>query len=267
MHQITAFPHAHYNAQNKFGYLCFYYPFDGVRQKLISYRQWNVDSCSPQILEYKNGQAEMISSFLNPFTQLLKFALSETGGDNSDSTTHAYLVPVPASRSSIDYSHIANPRPLPAEQQHTQPKPPIRIDLAPPPPIDPASRANCEFRNLIFCRQLTQRASSYQLANILYRTINKPARTRWSTEQHTNSLTLAPDFSGSDFSQFDFTQLPPRPLFILVDDIVTSGGTLFGCEAVLKRNFPECTVIKLALALTRSPHRFLGLGNLNTAAG
>jgi hypothetical protein len=91
MIKIDRFPHAHYDSQNRLGYLALYYPLSAVRDGVLSEENWRQESYSPEILNYKVGRDHDIRWFAEPFLNLIHHAVS------SITVEATYLVPVPSS--------------------------------------------------------------------------------------------------------------------------------------------------------------------------
>jgi hypothetical protein len=88
MIKIDRFPHAHYDSQNRLGYLALYYPLSAFRDGILSEENWRQESYSPEILNYKVGRDHDIRWFVEPFLNLIHHAISSTAIETT------YFVPV-----------------------------------------------------------------------------------------------------------------------------------------------------------------------------
>jgi hypothetical protein len=217
MPDIDRYPHADYDARNMFGYLAYYYAHEAVKEKKLKVEQWRFESWSAQILDYKEGKPEAIAHFVPPFLELIECAVGP------GRKRPVYLVPVPSSKAhgSPHYSRV------PKDNEHAR---------------------NRDDRNVVFCLRLIVAGGkhlSLRLCDVVRRTQDKPPKEKWSPLQHIETLAVDESKIPDD--------LPEAPIFVLVDDLHTDGGTMLACRMLLLRWFERCTVIRLALGKTCDP--------------
>ena len=101
MLKIENFKDAFYNAEEKFGYLAYYYPFNKFSN---DYSFWKHETYSSNILDFKEGKEEDIKFFVKSFCSLIEYVLSLL------QKTDAFLVPVPSSIAWNDPNFKTTPR-------------------------------------------------------------------------------------------------------------------------------------------------------------
>lgn len=216
---IPEFPNAEYEASERRGFLCFYYPSGAVKGKALDPEIWRGKSYSPEILDYKEGKAYAFEFFAPPFLNLLDFVLK------TEKSQQASLIPVPSSIQWDDSRFSRKPR------AKTDPSPRNRDD-----------------RNSVFCNLLSSRNSRLKTLDILLRQSGKQEKETWTADRHAKSLSVqvqaAPKFN------------PKTQLFVLVDDVSTKGGTLEGAKKAILTQFPNTTVVSLSLAQSKDPSSF-----------
>ncbi|MCX6125030.1 MAG: hypothetical protein NTV34_09840 [Proteobacteria bacterium] len=122
MIKIDRFPHAHFDSQNRLGYLALYYPLSAIRDDILSEENWRQESYSPEILNYKVGRdhdirwfAEILNYkvgrdhdirwFVEAFLNLIYHAISSIAIETT------CLVPVTSSIGWNDPKFSSQPRP------------------------------------------------------------------------------------------------------------------------------------------------------------
>ena len=217
---IPNFPHAQFDVTKGFGFLAHYYPHDALKDEELSIEQWRFQSYSPEILNYKEGQLHHIAYFKKPFLKLIETALASTKRKN------AILVPVPSSIKHDDPSFSQVPR-------------------------KKGDKRNRDDRNVVFCKGLSLANPNLTLADILVRVKSKPQKATWTASEHAKSLTINQETApGSGFSG----------VFILVDDVCTKGGTIYGAKKVLGEAYGASTIVMLTLGLSKDPAQFQPVG-------
>lgn len=215
MLNIPNFPHAHYDPETRTGYLCLYYPSNSIDKSL-----WRYESYSAEILNYKEGQEAHIQFFVDPFLQLIEYALAV------EWATRATLVPAPSS-TKFDAPEFSR---VPMQKSS-------------------ANKRNRDDRNLVFCNQLSLKNNNLQTLEIIRRSKGKPRKAAWNAATHAASVQVKP-------GQARINKDTPT---IVVDDVITNGGTMDGMRIVIQKAYPETTIIRLALAKTAAPADFQAL--------
>ena len=217
--KIDRFPHAVYDQDNRLGYLLDYYPYDSTRGGTLSPHQWRYESWSSQVLDYKEGGKPAIEFFVKPILSLIHYSLNSLFYDS------AYLIPVPSSLAHDDPAYSTVPY-----QRGSK------------------DRKNRDDRNTVFCNLIAAEDTKFRVADILSREESKPEKETWSAKRHAKSMAIrgygiaaVQDFSGA---------------FILIDDIITHGGTIQGARKVLEDHFSKATVVSLALGHSKDPTQF-----------
>jgi predicted amidophosphoribosyltransferase len=117
-------------------------------------------------------------------------------------------------------------------------------------PRQKGEKRNRDDRNLAFCNLLATHDTRIEVRNFLFRTTSKTEKETWTADQHAASLVFASDIT----PKRDF-----KGLMILIDDVITDGGTMEGAKIILAEQYPEAVIIKLAIGFSRSPHDFTPL--------
>lgn len=192
---VNRFPHASYDPQRQTGFLVYYYPYDAVNSGAFDIKQWRHETFSPEVLDYKEGRPEHIEYFVALFIELINHALRESKKNN------AFLVPVPSSINHDNplYSTILRKKGM-------------------------RDSRNRDDRNIVFCHKLGEHDTRLQVADILYRVTAKPEKADWTPEQHKRSL---------DLKTILDRDANAAATFILVDDVMTHGGTMQGAKGIL----------------------------------
>ncbi|MBM4253829.1 MAG: phosphoribosyltransferase [Deltaproteobacteria bacterium] len=221
MLNIEQYPHASYDPRTRIGYLALYFSYPGPQspEPTISMANWRKNSHSSAILNFKEGKKQHIEQFIAPFYQLIYQVMS------LEKASEAYLVPMPSSRSPNSPDYCDQPR-----------------------ISKPNEARNRDNRNHVFCQFLRKKDEHQRLhiADIISRQFDKPEKARWSVMEHAQSLQLR---------RFD-NLCGPSSVFILIDDVVTTGNTFGGARHLLNQRYPNVPVICLALGKTTTPHEF-----------
>ena len=193
------------------GYLAYYYPYTQVPD---SYRElWRYWSYSPNILDFKSGEEEHIKFFVKPFCALIQHALSLL------TEKEAFLVPVPSSIAKDDFNFKSTPRKA-------------------------GDTRNRDNRNIIFCSLINIENNNLKPLDILFRKRGKEEKTKWTKEQHKQSLRVISNQGLRINSGFP-------GVIILIDDVVTSENTMLGAKLLLEEVYPHAKIIRLSISKTK----------------
>jgi hypothetical protein len=135
-----------------------------------------------------------------------------------------YLVPVPSSIAWNDPAYSRKPRAK-------------------------GDKRNRDDRNIIFCNCISSANTLLKVADILVRTTGKTEKMTWNANQHAQSLALSGTLLSKEFDG----------VLVLVDDVVTNGGTMSGAKIVLQKEFPKAMIVCLSIGSSRSPQDFEAL--------
>ncbi|MBI4405170.1 MAG: hypothetical protein HY537_13495 [Deltaproteobacteria bacterium] len=223
--QIERFPHAQYDKSTKRGFLCYYYPYDAVKEKTLDASLWRDESYSPEILNFKEGRDADIDYFVRPFLQILYQSLK------IEKISSAILIPLPSAipHNSPKFSTIARDKTK----------------------RDARNRDN---RNSIFCSLLSARDSQFQTLDILIRVKPKKEKEEWTAQQHAQSM---------EVRYFSDTSVSLNSALVLVDDVCTKGHTSDGAKLILSEHFPGVSILSLSLGQSQSPSDFKSLRQRN----
>ena len=207
MIEIPKYPHANYDPKEMVGYLAHYYPYNQVPDSHMD--SWRYHSYSPNILNFKEGEEEHIKFFVKPFCALIQHSLSFLNREE------AFLVPIPSSIAGNDPDFKATPRRT-------------------------GDTRNRDNRNIIFCSFINIENNSLKPLDILFRKAGKKSKTKWTEEQHKESLQIKPNQGVTINHQFSGE-------IILLDDVVTSGNTMLGAKLFLEEVYPHAKIIRLSI--------------------
>ncbi|MEY3901436.1 MAG: hypothetical protein RL189_742 [Pseudomonadota bacterium] len=208
--QIEDFPEAVFDPQTMTGYLCSYY-----LHKTMDDDQWR-STYSPQILDFKEGSDSAIGYFVKPFIELIKQALLIIG------RARAVLIPVPSSIAKSDPNFSSVPY-----NKAKMPK-----------------RKNRDNRCQLFVEKIVlsyAAANSISSSELVVRTKTKAEKRNRSAKEQLDTLALVSDEVEKIDTQNDI-------VFILIDDVQTSGGTLKAVEELLRKEFLNSTILSLSIA-------------------
>lgn len=211
--KIDKYPHAQYDRQSNRGFLCHYYVWGCMDPEL-----WRATTYSPEILNFKEGSDSAISFFVPPFVNLLEYAI---GHFNQDS---AILVPVPSSIPKNDPAFSS----IPWDKTSVN------------------KRKNRDDRCDVFCQKVVIESSlSLRSCNLILRKISKVEKSNRSLADQINTLEI-------DASKIQEVRNLEHNLFVLVDDVETTGNTFNVCAQKLKTEFNNAIIIYLSIAKTNN---------------
>lgn len=104
-------------------------------------------------------------------------------------------------------------------------------------------RKNRDNRNIIFCRMLVQNASHLETREIVERIKEKTEKEVWNTEQHADSMQINHTLINAESND----------PYILIDDVITTGGTMDGIKSLLKDKVNENLIIQVTIGKTEHP--------------
>jgi hypothetical protein len=207
---IDGFPEAIFDPQSRTGYLCSYY-----LHKTMDNDQWR-STYSPEILNFKEGSDAAINYFVRPFVELINQVLVMHGH------RRAILIPVPSSIAKSDPSFSSVP--------YNKAKMP--------------TRKNRDDRCQLFVEKIVR---SFGVENyvtsteLVVRRKTKAEKRNRSVKEQLDTLELVVDEVEKIDDQSDI-------LFILIDDVQTSGGTFKAVEELLCKQFVNAKVLSLSIA-------------------
>jgi hypothetical protein len=132
------------------------------------------------------------------------------------SADYAYVVPVPASVPEDDPAYRRTPKTQRGESR--------------------------DDRNDVFCELLHDNHDYLINARILKRADAKPKKVRWSPEQHAASMRI----------RTNKVDISDGSIIVLVDDVTTAGGTIYGAKQLLSERFDPDQIVMLPIAKTRT---------------
>ena len=195
----------------------------GYLHKKMDDDQWR-STYSPQILDFKEGSDSAIGYFVKPFVELIKQALLMIGH------TRAVLIPVPSSIAKSDPNFSSVP--------YNKAKMPMR--------------KNRDNRCQLFVEKIVlsfAAANSITSSELVVRTKTKAEKRNRSVKEQLNTLALVLDEGAKIDTQNDI-------VFILIDDVQTSGGTLMAVEELLHKEFLNSTILSLSIAKSMEVSQF-----------
>ncbi len=198
-----------YDGQNKVGWLCPYFPFDGIRQKLYDKAKWQA-TYSKEILNYKEGSDKALLHFVPMYLKFIEWILK------IEKASQAILIPVPSSKPKSSPKYSAKPYSF-------------------------LNKKNRDDRNLVFCKNLEQAGKGLRCVELIERVQEKPEKAHWGPDEHFKSMRLNPTYS---------EKLAQGLPYILIDDVLTKGGTLAGAKLLLQQRVPEDLVVLTAIGKT-----------------
>jgi predicted amidophosphoribosyltransferase len=224
---ILNYPHASFDIDSGCGFLCHYYPYSPNPTKdQLDQEAWKNKTYSGEILNFKEGQDRSISYFVEPFAKLIEFAIEHC------KESPAVLVPVPSSVSKDD-SAFSN---IPYDKKTM------------------SKRKNRDNRLEIFCKKLVQAKTKLHLETkpIILRKTSKTEKTKGINLQQ---KTL--DF----VAKFKELKTSSMRIYVLIDDVETTGNTFNECvnllkENLRKQNIDNPKIFRLSIGKTKSHAEF-----------
>lgn len=202
-----------YDAKEKIGWLCKYYPHDAVKSGEIDLDVWRNETYSPKILDFKEGRDADIQFFIEPMIQLIdEICKTEAIEEN------VLLIPVPSSLPKLHPEFKDTPR-------------------------RKGEKRNRDDRNEVFCKMISCSKSNWSTIPLLARIKEKQPKQQWTVDQQFNSLKFDERCRGL---------LLQTPCF-LVDDVTTKHHTFQGAKRRILEEEPTSKVFCVAIGHTTAP--------------